>query len=59
MSDRLAEAMTDHHDLIYVDDLDADYVQDAVTSIYAEYANDIKHEVENELIEEGYKLEEQ
>ena len=59
LSDRLAEAMTDHHDLIYVDDLDADYVQDAVTSIYEEYANDIKKEVENELIEEGYKLEEQ
>jgi len=59
LSDEIATAMTDHHDLIYVDDLDADYVQDAVTSIYEEYANDIKQEVENELIEEGYKLEEQ
>jgi hypothetical protein len=57
LADRLAEAMTDHHDLIYVDDLDADYVQDAVTSIYEEYANDIKKEVENELIEEGYEHE--
>ena len=40
-----------------VDAIDADYVQDAVISIYEEYANDIKQEVENELIEEGYEYE--
>ena len=49
--------MTDYNELIYVDDLDSYYVQDAVTSVYDEYVNDIKQEVENELIEEGYEYE--
>ena len=54
LSDKLAEAMTDYNELIYVDDLDSYYVQDAVTEVYDEYVNDMKQEVENELIEEGY-----
>ncbi len=57
LSDRLAEAMTDHHDLIYVDDLEAYYVEDAVRDVYDSYVNDMKEEVENELIEEGYEYE--
>lgn len=57
LNDKLAEAMTDYNKLIYVDDLDSYYVQDAVTSVYDEYVNDIKQEVENELIEEGYEYE--
>ena len=57
LSDKLAEAMTDYNELIYVDDLDADYVEDAVTSVYDEYYNDMKQEVEDELIEEGYEYE--
>ena len=57
LNDKLAEAMTDYNELIYVDDLDSYYVQDAVTSVYDEYVNDIKQEVENELIEEGYEYE--
>jgi hypothetical protein len=55
LSEKLAEAMTDYNELIYVDDLDSYYVQDAVTEIYDEYVNDMKQEVENELIEEGYE----
>ena len=57
LSDRLVEAMTDYNELIYVDDLEAYYVQDAVTEVYDSYVNDIKEEVENELIEEGYEYE--
>ena len=43
--------MTDYNELIYVDDLDSYYVQDAVTEVYDDYVNDMKEEVENELIE--------
>lgn len=57
LSDKLAEAMTDYNELIYVDDLEADYVEEAVTSVYDEYYNDMKKEVEDELIEEGYEYE--
>ena len=49
--------MIDYYDLIYVDDLDSYYVQDAVTEVYGSYVNDMKQEVENELIEEGYEYE--
>ena len=57
LSEKLAEAMTDYNELIYVDDLESYYVQDAVTEVYDEYVNDMKQEVENELIEEGYEYE--
>ncbi len=57
LSEKLAEAMTDYNSIIYVDDLDSYYVQDAVTEVYDEYVNDMKQEVENELIEEGYEYE--
>jgi hypothetical protein len=30
-------------------------VQDAVTEVYDSYVDDMKEEVENELIEEGYE----
>lgn len=57
LSDKLIEAMTDYNELIYVDDLESYYVQDAVTAVYDEYVNDIKQQVEEELIEEGYEYE--
>jgi hypothetical protein len=57
LNDKLAEAMTDYNELIYVDDLDSYYVQDAVTEVYDSYVNDMKQEVESELIEEGYEYE--
>ena len=57
LADKLAEAMTDYNELIYVDDLESYYVQDAVTEVYDAYVNDMKQEVENELIEEGYEYE--
>ena len=58
LSDKLVEAMTDYNELIYVDDLESYYVEDAVREVYDSYVNDIKQEVENELIEEGYEHEE-
>ena len=57
LSEKLVEAMTDYNSIIYVDDLESYYVQDAVTEVYDEYVNDMKQEVENELIEEGYEYE--
>jgi len=57
LSDKLVEAMTDYNELIYVDDLDSYYVEDAVTEVYDSYVNDMKQEIENELIEEGYEYE--
>jgi len=57
LADKLIEAMTDYNEEIYVDDLDSYYVQDAVTAVYDEYVSDMKQEVENELIEEGYEYE--
>jgi hypothetical protein len=57
LSDRLVEAMTDYNELIYVDDLEAYYVEDAVREVYDSYVNDMKEKVENELIEEGYEYE--
>lgn len=57
LHDKLVEAMTDYNELIYVEDLDSYYVQDAVTEAYDSYVNDMKQEVENELIEEGYEYE--
>lgn len=57
LSDRLVEAMTDYNELIYVEDLESYYVEDAVREVYDSYVNDMKEEVENELIEEGYEYE--
>ena len=57
LSEKLVEAMTDYNELIYVENLEEYYVQDAVTEVYEAYVNDIKQEVENELIEEGYEHE--
>ena len=59
LAGKLSEAMTDYYDLIYVDDLDSDYVEEAVIEVYDEYVNDMKQEVEDELIEEGYEREKQ
>ncbi len=51
LSNKLQEAMTDHCELIYVDDLEAYYVGDAITELY-EYLYDTKlQEIESELEE--------
>jgi hypothetical protein len=57
LADRLVEAASDYNELIYVDDIDSDYVQDAVMQLYESYTSEMKKKVENELIEEGYEYE--
>ena len=55
LSDKLQEAMTDHCELIYVDDLEANYVQDAIMYAYQDLYEDKEQEITNELIEQGYE----
>ena len=55
LSDPLYDAMFDYNSIIYVDDLDAYYVQDAIDRAWQDYVDDMAQEVEDELIEEGYE----
>ena len=55
LSDKLQEAMVDHCELIYVDDLEADYVEDAIVSLYQDLCEEKEDEITDELIEQGYK----
>jgi len=55
LAEKLCEAMTDYNDIIYVDDLDSCYVDDAIQEVYEAYWNDMKEQIENDLIEEGYE----
>ena len=54
----LYDAMFDsYNELIYVDDLEAYYVQDAIEMAWESFIADMIDEVENELIEQGYEHE--
>ena len=55
LSDKLQEAMVDHCELIYVDDLEADYVEDAIMHAYQDLYEDKEQEITDELIEQGYE----
>ena len=55
LSERLQEAMTDYNELIYVDDLEADYVEDAIVSLYQDLYEEKEDEITNELIQQGYE----
>ena len=57
LSDALYDAIFDHNELIYVDDLEAYYVQDAVDRAWEAFIDDMIGEVEDELIEQGYERE--
>jgi len=59
LSDALYDAIMDYNELIYVDDLEAYYVQDAVDRAWENFIDDMIGEVEDELIEQGYEREEQ
>ena len=59
LGDALYDAMFDYNELIYVDDLDAYYVQDAIDRAWEAFIDDMIGEVEDELIEQGYEREEQ
>ena len=57
LSDPLYDAMFDYNELIYVDDLEAYYVQDAIEMAWEAFITEMIDEVENELIEQGYEHE--
>lgn len=57
LADKLVEAASDYNELIYVDDIESDYVQDAVMQLYESYTTEMKKQVEDELVEEGYEYE--
>ena len=58
LGDALYNAMFDgYNELIYVDDLEAYYVQDAIELAWESFIADMIDEVENELIEQGYEHE--
>jgi hypothetical protein len=59
LAQALYDAMFDYNELIYVDDLEAYYVQDAIEQAWESFITDMIDEVENELIEQGYKQEEE
>lgn len=54
LAEALIEACTDYLELIYVDDLESDYVNDAMEQLYDKYINDMKEDIESELIDAGY-----
>ncbi len=57
LCDPLYDAMMDYNELIYVDDLEAYYVQDAIERVWETFITEMIDEVENELIEQGYEYE--
>lgn len=60
LGDVLYEAMTDgYNELIYVDDIEQQYVEDAIMMAYEDFIADMIQEVEDELIEEGYTKDEE
>ena len=60
LGDVLYGVMTDgYNELIYVDDIDQQYVEDAIMMAYEDFIADMIQEVEDELIEEGYTKDEE
>jgi hypothetical protein len=57
LADALYNAIFGYSGLIYVDDLNAYYVQDAIEQAWESFITDMIDEVENELIEQGYERE--
>lgn len=55
LSDPLLDAMMDYNEIIYVDDLEAYFVQDAIDRAWEAMVDDMYAEVEDELIEQGYE----
>jgi hypothetical protein len=55
----LYDAMMDYNELIYVDDLEAYYVQDAIDRAWETFVDDMYSETEDQLIEQGYEREEE
>ena len=59
LHDELADAIKDELSPIYVDDVDADFVEYAIERVY-EFLYDEKYEeAESELVDQGYKYEDE
>ena len=56
--DKMPDAMTSGYNIYYDIDFDDYSFQDAIETVYDDYFNEIKEEVEQELIEEGYEWKE-
>ena len=56
LQDEIAEAIQEGYNM-YIDDLDSQPFMYAVEESYGNMVNDIKEEIENELIEQGYEHE--
>ena len=54
LQDEIAEAIQEGYNM-YIDDLDSQPFMYAVEESYGNMVNDIKEEIENELIEQGYE----
>ena len=48
----------DHPEIIYVDDLDQQFIDDSIEELFENFAERFEEEVINELIKEGYEHEE-
>ncbi len=57
LADALYNAIFDYSGLIYVDDLNAYYVQDAIEQAWESFISDMVDDIESELIEQGYEHE--
>ena len=55
--EKMPDAMTSGYNIYYDIDFDDYSFQDKVEQVYEDYFNEIKSDVENELIEEGYEWE--
>ena len=55
--EKIPDAMTNGSNIYYDIDFDDYNFQDKVEQVYEDYFNEIKSDVENELIEEGYEWE--
>jgi hypothetical protein len=53
----MPDAMTSGYNIYYDIDFDDYNFQDKVEQVYEDYFNEIKSDVESELIEEGYEWE--
>ena len=55
LGDVFQSVITDgYNELIYVDDIESQYVEDGIMMAYEDFVKDMIQEVEDELIEEGY-----
>ena len=55
--EKMPDCMKDGSNIYYDIDFDDYSFQDVIDEVYEDYFNDIKQDVENELIEEGYEWE--